>query len=79
VKNVNNGRSGGPPFNALCDSVTGLQTISNKHTSKPRSLQDLRRDTVAAVPLATMQNVCQSGVRRRQQCTVAGGGHFEHL
>jgi hypothetical protein len=51
------------------------------HTSTPRTLQDLTRDTetaCAAVQLATIQNVCQSGARR-QQCIAAVGGHFEHL
>jgi hypothetical protein len=52
------------------------------YTSKLRTLQDLRRGTqtaCAAVPLATIQNVCQSVERRRQHCIAAGGGHFEHL
>jgi hypothetical protein len=52
------------------------------HTSTPRTLQDLRRDTETAratVQLATIQNVCQSGARRCQQCIAADGGHFEHL
>jgi len=51
-------------------------------TSKPRTLQDMRREikiACAAVPLATIQNVCQSAARRCQQCIAAGGGHFEHL
>jgi hypothetical protein len=37
-------------------------------------MQDLRRDieiACAAVPLATIQNICQ-------QCIAAGGGHSEH-
>jgi hypothetical protein len=50
------------------------------YTSKLRTLQDVRRDTeitCAAVPLATIQNVCQSVAR--QQCISDGGGHFKHL
>jgi hypothetical protein len=52
------------------------------YTSNPRTLQDLRREietACAAVPLATIQNVCQSVARLYQQCIAAGGGHFEHL
>jgi hypothetical protein len=52
------------------------------YTSKPRTLQDLRRETeiaCAAVPLATIQNVCQSVARRCQQCIAAGGRYFERL
>jgi hypothetical protein len=52
------------------------------YTSEPRALQDLWRETEiarAAVPLAIIQNVCQSVVRRCQQCIATGGGHFEHL
>jgi hypothetical protein len=40
------------------------------YTSKPRTLQDLRCETetaCAAVPLAKIQNVCQSTARRCQQ------------
>jgi hypothetical protein len=51
------------------------------YTSTPRTLQDLRGEietACAAVPLATIQNVYQSVVRR-QQCVAGGGGHFEHL
>jgi hypothetical protein len=52
------------------------------HTSTIRTLQDVRRDTETAcdtVQLATIQNVCQSGACRCQQCIAAVGGHFEHL
>jgi hypothetical protein len=54
------------------------------YVTKPRTLQDLRRETEiarAAVPLATIQKVCQSVARRCQQCiaAAAGGGYFEHL
>jgi hypothetical protein len=52
------------------------------YTSKPRTLQDLRCETETAcdaVPLATIQNVCQSVALCCQQCLAAGGGHFEHL
>jgi hypothetical protein len=48
------------------------------YSSKPRTLQDLRRETeiaCAAGPLATIQNVCQP-VARRCQCVTAGGGHL---
>jgi hypothetical protein len=64
------------------------RTISKKicknavYTSKPRTLQDLRRETEiarATVPLSTIQNVCQSISRRYQQSLAAVGGHFEHL
>jgi hypothetical protein len=42
-------------------------------------MQDLRHKTAcAAVPLATIQNVCQSVAHRFQQ-SIAAGGHFEHL
>jgi hypothetical protein len=49
------------------------------YTSKPRTLQNLRRyieTAYAAVPLAT-QNVCPS-VACRQQYIAAGGGLFEY-
>jgi hypothetical protein len=52
------------------------------YTSKPYTLQDLRRETEisrATVPLSTMQNVCQSVSRHCQQSLAAIGGHFEHL
>jgi hypothetical protein len=52
------------------------------YTSKTRTLQDLRREietACSAVPLATIQNVCQYVARRCQQCTAGGGGYFEHL
>jgi hypothetical protein len=45
-------------------------------------MQDLRDEneiSCANVPLATIQNVCQSGSRRCQQCIAAAGGHSEHL
>jgi hypothetical protein len=58
-------------------------TIKNAvYTSKPRTPQDLRREieiACAAVPLATIQNVCQPAARRRQQIIAAGGGHSEYL
>jgi hypothetical protein len=52
------------------------------YTSKPRALQDLRREIeteCAAIPLTTIRNFCQSAARRCQQYIAAGGGHFEHL
>jgi hypothetical protein len=51
------------------------------YVSKPRTLQDLRREIEAAcatVPLATIQNVCQFVARHCQQC-IADGGQVEHL
>jgi hypothetical protein len=52
------------------------------YASKPRALQDLRRETetaCASVPLATIQKVCQSGARHCQQYFAAGDEHFEDL
>jgi hypothetical protein len=45
------------------------------------TLQDLRREieiACATVPLAAIQNVCQSVACHRPQCIAAVGGHFEH-
>jgi hypothetical protein len=49
------------------------------YTSKSRTLQDLRLEieiACMAVPLATVQNVCQSLAGRRRQCIAAGDGHL---
>jgi hypothetical protein len=49
------------------------------YTSKPRTLQDLRREIeteCAAIPLTTVRNFCQSVARRCQQYIAAGGGHL---
>jgi hypothetical protein len=42
-------------------------------------LRNKNETACAAVPLATIQNVCQSVAHRFQQSIAAGGGHFEHL
>jgi hypothetical protein len=52
------------------------------YISKTLTLQDLRLEietACAAVPLARIQNVCQSVARHCQQCIAAGAGYFEHL
>jgi hypothetical protein len=53
------------------------------YTSKACTLQGLRREieiACAAVPLATIQNICLSAARHQQCIAVGGGGgHFEHL
>jgi hypothetical protein len=60
------------------------RTLKNAvYTSKACTPQDLRREieiACAAVPLATIQNICLSAACH-QQCIAAagGGGHFEHL
>jgi hypothetical protein len=49
---------------------------------QPRTLQDLRHKVeVASVAItpATMRGVYNSVACYHQQCTEAGGGHFEHL
>jgi hypothetical protein len=72
-RNVDKGRSGRPRSSTHDVSVaTVLQacTQSRTHASKPRTLQDLRRETetlCAAVPLATIQDVCLSIARHYQQ------------
>jgi hypothetical protein len=63
-------------------TVLQAYTQSPTHTSKPYTLQDLRRETeiaCATAPLSTTENVCQSVARRFQQCIAAGSEHFEHL
>ena len=49
---------------------------------KPETLQELRGEIQNAwrnIPVETIQNVCNSAVRRYQKCIDARGGHFEHL
>jgi hypothetical protein len=55
-------------------------TLNNAvYTSKPHTLQDLRHETeipCAAIPLATIQNVCCMSLSKS---IAAGGGYLEHL
>ena len=55
-------------------------TLKNTvYATKPQTLEVLRdriEYAINAIPLATIQTVCHS-VRRRWECTVAEGGHFE--
>ena len=51
---------------------------------KSETLQELElRDEIQNacwnIPVETIQNVCNSVVRRYQKCIDARGGHFEHL
>jgi hypothetical protein len=51
------------------------------YISEPLTLQDMRREieiACAVVPLATIQNVCQSVARRCQQYIAAGDVYYEH-
>ena len=48
--------------------------------TKPQTLEKLGdqiEHTINDIPLATIQTVCRS-VRRRWECTVTEGVHFEH-
>ena len=52
------------------------------YTMKLETLQELRGEIQNAcrnIPVETIQNVCNSVVRRYQKCIDARGGHFEHL
>ena len=49
---------------------------------KPETLQELRDEIQNAtrnIPGETIQNVCNSVVRRCQKCIDPRGGHFEYL
>ena len=52
---------------------------------KAQTLEELRDKTEYAIndindiPLAIIQKVCRSVGRRCCECTVAEGGHFEHV
>lgn len=58
-------------------------TLKNTvYATKPRTLEDLRvqiEHAIDDIPLATIQTVCRSVRRRCWECTVADGGHFEHV
>ena len=58
-------------------------TLKNTvYTTKPQTLEELRdkiQHEINNIPLATIQTVCRSVRRRCWECTVAEGGHFQHL
>ena len=52
------------------------------YATKPQTLEELRDQidhAITDIQLATIQTVCSSVRRRCWECTVAEGGHFEHL
>ena len=55
-----------------------MQCSSNFASSKIE-LRDQVEQAINDIPLATIQTVCRSVRRRCWECTVAEGGHFEHV
>ena len=52
------------------------------YATNPQTLEELRDQIVHAIndiPLATIQTVCRSVRCHCWECTVAEGGHFEHV
>ena len=52
------------------------------YTTKPQTMEELRdqiEHTINDIPLATIQMVCCSVRHCCWECTVAEGGHFEHV
>ena len=59
------------------------ETLKNTvWATKLQTLEELREQIEHAIndiPLATIQMVCRSVRRHCWECTVAEGGHFEHV
>ena len=58
-------------------------TLKNMvYPTTPQSMEELRdqiEHAINDIPLATIQTVCRSVRRHCWECTVAEGGHFEHV
>ena len=58
-------------------------TLKNTvYATKPQTLEELRNQiehVINDIPIATIQIVCIAVRRRCWECTVAEGGHFEHV
>ena len=55
---------------------------SPQGTSKPQILEEMRdkvEHAMNGIPLAIIQAVCRSVRRRCWECTMAEGGHFQHV
>ena len=63
--------------------LLSLATLKNMvYDTKPQTLEELRdqiEHAINDIPLATIQTVCRYVRRRCWECTVAEGGHFEHV
>ena len=52
------------------------------YATKPQTLEELRDQIEHAfkdIPFTTIHTVCRSVRRHCWECTVAEGGHFEHV